>query len=146
MGPGSVQCHQPIQHFLFCTNFHLAVANAKLGDTKSVTSKLVSGWQVNGIGTIPEPGFHSLPWSDRIARVTAMSRNPDRVSLNPSPLSPCPVMASQWLNPCLYSLPTAGTYGNIGRGTLTGPGLADVDLSLFKDTAVTEKNGCTVPG
>jgi hypothetical protein len=32
-----------------------------------------------------------------------------------------------------------GTYGNLGRGTFTGPGLADVDLSLFKTTAVTEK-------
>ncbi len=36
-------------------------------------------------------------------------------------------------------LPTPGTYGNIGRGTLTGPGLADVDFSLFKDTAISEK-------
>ena len=36
-------------------------------------------------------------------------------------------------------VPTPGTYGNIGRGTLTGPGLANVDLSLFKNTAVSEK-------
>jgi hypothetical protein len=36
-------------------------------------------------------------------------------------------------------LPIAGTYGNVGRGTLTGPGLADVDVSLFKNTGITEK-------
>jgi hypothetical protein len=27
----------------------------------------------------------------------------------------------------------------LGRGTLTGPGLADFDLSLFKNTGITEK-------
>jgi hypothetical protein len=46
---------------------------------------------------------------------------------------------NQWFNPDAFVLPTPGTYGNIGRGTLTGPGLADVDLSLFKNTAVSDK-------
>jgi hypothetical protein len=32
-----------------------------------------------------------------------------------------------------------GTYGNLGRGTLTGPGLANVDLSLAKNTRLKEK-------
>ena len=39
---------------------------------------------------------------------------------------------------CLRSAP-AGTYGNLGRGVFDGPGLADLDLSLFKNTAVSEK-------
>jgi hypothetical protein len=36
-------------------------------------------------------------------------------------------------------LPAAGTYGNLGRGTYTGPGLADLDVSLFKNFPVTER-------
>ena len=39
-----------------------------------------------------------------------------------------------------------GTYGNVGRGVLTGPGLADLDLSLFKNTALSEKANAAVPG
>jgi hypothetical protein len=67
-------------------------------------------------------------------------RNPDRVSLNPSFTgSVLTGNPNQWFNPNAFILPTPGTYGNIGRGTLTGPGLADVDLSLFKNTAVSEK-------
>jgi hypothetical protein len=46
---------------------------------------------------------------------------------------------SQWFNPNAFVLPAPGTFGNLGRGTLTGPGLADVDLSLFKNTAVSER-------
>ena len=32
-----------------------------------------------------------------------------------------------------------GTWGTLGRGVYNGPGLADVDLSLFKRIAVTER-------
>ena len=46
---------------------------------------------------------------------------------------------NEWFNPNAFVLPAAGTYGNVGRGTLTGPGLADVDVSLLKNTAVTER-------
>ena len=38
----------------------------------------------------------------------------------------------------LFSRPP-GTCGNLGRGVFNGPGLADLDLSLFKNTAVTER-------
>jgi hypothetical protein len=36
-------------------------------------------------------------------------------------------------------MPVAGTYGNLGRGTLRVPGLAEVDLSLVKNTAIAEQ-------
>ncbi len=36
-------------------------------------------------------------------------------------------------------LPPAGTYGNIGRNVLVGPGLATTDLSFAKSTAISEK-------
>ncbi len=32
----------------------------------------------------------------------------------------------------------SGTFGNLGRGTLRGPRLRGLDLSLFKTTALTE--------
>ena len=36
-------------------------------------------------------------------------------------------------------LPTAGTYGNLGRGVYSGPGLTVSDISLFKNIAFTER-------
>jgi hypothetical protein len=109
-----------------------------LNSASGIEGKLVSGWQTNAIGTFLS-GFPFTPLVGSNRSGDGDIRNPDRVSINPSPTTPCPVQPNQWLNPCAYSLPTPGTYGNIGRGTLTGPGLADVDFSLFKDTAVSEK-------
>jgi hypothetical protein len=46
---------------------------------------------------------------------------------------------NQWFNPSAFVLPAPGTYGDLGRGTYTGPGLAALDLSLVKDIAATER-------
>jgi hypothetical protein len=35
-----------------------------------------------------------------------------------------------------FSFPAAGTLGNLGRNTLTGPGILNLDLSLFKNIPV----------
>ncbi len=38
----------------------------------------------------------------------------------------------QWLNPAAFSAPSAGTFGNSMRNGLTGPGLAQTDITLSK--------------
>ena len=53
---------------------------------------------------------------------------------------------NQWFNPNAFVLPAAGTYGNLGRGIFTGPGLADLDLSLFKTTPVGERTSLQLRG
>jgi hypothetical protein len=85
-------------------------------------------------------GFPFTPLAGSNRSGDGDTRNPDRVSINPAFTGPVITgNPNQWFNPAAFILPTMGTYGNIGRGTLTGPGLADVDVSLFKNTAITEK-------
>jgi hypothetical protein len=45
----------------------------------------------------------------------------------------------QWINPAAFANPAFGTYGNFTRNSIFGPGLEDVDLSLFKNTPITER-------
>jgi hypothetical protein len=55
---------------------------------------------------------------------------------------------AQWFNPNAFSAPlstlsssgaiTGGAVGNLGRDTLTGPGLKELDLALLKNTQVRE--------
>ena len=40
----------------------------------------------------------------------------------------------QWFNANMFTLPAVGSPGNVGRNSLTGPGLATWDMSLNKDT------------
>ena len=45
----------------------------------------------------------------------------------------------QFINPAAYSTPAAGTFGNARRNNLSGPNLAQLDVTLSKDFAVTER-------
>jgi hypothetical protein len=47
---------------------------------------------------------------------------------------------NNWFNANAFVLPPAGEYGNVGRNSLRGPDLKNVDLSLFKNTIVGGRN------
>jgi hypothetical protein len=102
-------------------------------------SKLIGGWQLNGIATLLS-GFPFTPQIGSNRSGDGDTRNPDRPSVNPSFTGPVLLQTpNQWFNPNAFILPAAGTWGNLGRETLTGPGLADVDLSLVKGSAISER-------
>ncbi|HLK66999.1 MAG TPA: TonB-dependent receptor [Bryobacteraceae bacterium] len=101
--------------------------------------KLTGGWQLNAIATVLT-GFPFTPQIGSNRSGDGDTRNPDRPSVNPSFSGPVLLQTpNQWFNPNAFILPTVGTYGNLGRATLNGPGLGDLDLSVFKNTAVSEK-------
>ncbi len=100
---------------------------------------LIGGWQLNTIVTLLS-GFPFTPQIGSNRSGDGDTRNPDRPNLNPAFSGPVILgKPNQWFNPNAFVLPTPGTYGNLGRGTYTGPGLADVDLSAFKDTKIQER-------
>jgi hypothetical protein len=43
---------------------------------------------------------------------------------------------AQYLNPNSFAVPASGTYGNMGRDQVVGPGFGDVDLSLLKNIPI----------
>src|SRR5207247_5120290 len=102
-------------------------------------NKIISGWQLNGIATLLS-GFPFTPQIGTNRSGDGNTRNPDRPDVNP--LFTGSVLTrkqTQWFNPAAFSVPIARTWGNLGRGTLRGPGLETVDLSLIKNTPLTER-------
>jgi hypothetical protein len=100
--------------------------------------RLIGGWQVNAIATLLT-GFPFTPLLGGNRSGDGNTRNPDRPSLNPSFTGNVVLgTQSQWFNPNAFVLPAAGTWGDLGRGVFTGPGLADVDLSIFKNIVLSE--------
>jgi hypothetical protein len=109
------------------------------GKPSGLENKLIGGWQLSGIATLLS-GFPFTPQIGSNRSGDGDTRNPDRPSVNSSFSGPVLLrQPNQWFNPNAFVLPAAGTFGNLGRETLTGPGLADVDLSLIKGTAVSER-------
>lgn len=110
-----------------------------LAGLHSWQERAVSGWSTSAIVNLqsglpftPQLGFNPSNNGD--------SRNPVRPSVNPNfrgkIIEGDP---AQYFNPNAFIVPVTGTYGNIGRNTLTGPGLSELDLSLRKNTAISER-------
>jgi hypothetical protein len=101
--------------------------------------KLWGGWQLNQITTLLS-GFPFTPVIGANRSGDGDTRNPDRPSLNLNFTGPVVTgNPNQWFNPNAFSLPIAGTYGNVGRGVYSGPGLADLDVSVMKMTTLKER-------
>ena len=101
----------------------------------------VSGWSVTSIVTV-QSGFPFTPQLSYNPSNNGDTRNPVRPFVNPgfagSVITGNP---AQWFNPAAFLQPPAnsGFYGNLGRDTLIGPGVATWDFSALKDTSIHER-------
>src|SRR5207245_2702862 len=101
-------------------------------------NRLVGGWQVNGILTLLS-GFPLTPLVGSNQSGNGNQFSPDRPNWNPNFQGAVKLRTvDHWYDPNAFSLPTLGTWGNVGRGVLDGPGLAEIDLSVFKTIPITE--------
>jgi hypothetical protein len=134
---------------------HVAVVNATyalpvgrgkrfLGDWEGFANALASGWTVNSIVTL-QGGFPFSPQLSYNPSNNGDTRNPVRPFANPAFTGPV-ILGSpnRWFNPAAFLAPAntaanGGFYGNVGRDTLIGPGLATWDFSVLKDTRIRER-------
>jgi hypothetical protein len=101
-------------------------------------NKLIGGWQIAGLGQF-RSGIAStvyIPISE--------TGNFDTINQRPNVVPgvsvyPVDQSINNWLNPDAFSVPPTGTFGNASRGIFYGPNLANVDLSLIKNTTITER-------
>ncbi len=120
----------------FVTSFLWEVPGPKTGAAKWI----LGGWQLNGIFTLSAGRpFNATSGTDR-AFTGAGTQRPNLVGN--------PVLDSSrskndliqlYFNPAAFALPAAGTFGNSGRNTLTGPGSYNLDSSVFRMFPITER-------
>jgi hypothetical protein len=102
---------------------------------------MVSGWSVSSIITA-QTGFPFTPQLSYNPSNSGDTRNPVRPFLNPNFSGPVVLgKPAQWFNPDAFIAPpaTSGFYGNVGRDTYIGPGLANWDFSVLKDSKLRER-------
>ncbi len=98
--------------------------------------RLGDGWQVNTIATFQSGTPFTITTGTDASGTGVRS---DRPNLLGDPyagiVQPTTVPLSlQYFNPAAFAAPAAGTFGNLERNALYGPGFRSVDLSLFKTT------------
>ena len=110
----------------------------------SVASTAVSGWTLSAISNL-QSGFPFTPQLGYNPTGSGDTRNPVRPDVNPNfhgslyASGSTAARANQFFNPAAFLAPAAGAVGNLRRDTLTGPGFANLDLSLAKSTMIHER-------
>jgi hypothetical protein len=98
-----------------------------------IASALANSWQVNGIINI-QSGLPITILSGSDNSISGVGN--DYANYVPGVSTARPAGASkikEWFNTAAFTTNPTGTFGNVPRNSLRGPGYADVDLSLFKD-------------
>jgi hypothetical protein len=115
--------------------------------TKPVMDRLVGGWQFNSILTLESGRPLGIAGASNQGIATRPNWDPNFSVQLPHP-SHAAIRAlgstAKWFNANAFEDPPDYSFGNVPRelGNLRGPGTVNVDMSLFKTTAITESVRC----
>jgi len=116
------------------------------GGVSGVTSKVVSGWGIDGVTTFQRGFPLKIAWG---GSGTALEQANLGVSnVRPDAVPGCSKKSggghlSQWFNTSCFSAPPEWGYGNEARvdSSLRGPGINNFDFAVFKRTNIGEQMG-----
>lgn len=100
-------------------------------------NRIVSGWQLSGIVSSSSglpftvlQGVDTLGWTNGV-----VNPRPNLLNTNPT----IGTSTAAWFNRSDFQVAGAGAYGSSPRLGFRGPGLNNADISVIKDTKVTER-------
>jgi len=101
-----------------------------------VADAILGGWQVGGILTL-QSGFPANTSSGQDPANIGESgyERPDYTGL---PVKPANQTINNWINYSAYAVPALYTYGSVGRNSVIGPWLGNIDLNIQKRFVVHE--------
>ena len=132
--------HDVRQSFRFNWAYALPVSGLS-----GAAGAVLQGWQMQGIVSLNTGGPLQVnlgggpgltDYNRDVAR--ANERPSLRAGADPNPILRDGRDPSRYFDSSAFELQRKGTYGNIGKNTLVGPGLATLDLSMLKDTGLSE--------
>src|ERR1700722_18818960 len=105
----------------------------------------LGGWQVNTIVTLQSGSPYNVYLDNDQANVSQPNGNVQRPNWVHAPSAMCNTKfyinnsAASCIDGSAFTYPAQFTFGNEGRNPLYGPGLANVNASLFKDFGIWER-------
>ncbi len=103
--------------------------------------RLTSGWSLGSIFTA-ESGmpFTIMVFGDTANAGTLLGQNPIRGNVTGQPVFPAGThTTAQWFNPAAFAAPAPYTFGNAGVNTVFGPAFVDLDQSVQRQFAISER-------
>ncbi|HEX6504366.1 MAG TPA: carboxypeptidase regulatory-like domain-containing protein [Terriglobales bacterium] len=109
-----------------------------------LTNKVLGGWQYSGILGFSTGSPFTVTYAGDNAGVgngvAAFTAYANQVS-DPNANIPSAPGVLQLYNPNAYAAPTGLTFGNAGRNSLLNPNRTNIDMSIYKRFAITERAG-----
>ncbi len=117
--------------------YELPFGKGKQMATSGPASLLLGGWQVNGVLTLQTGAPFNLSVPGGIINAPGNGNYPDLVGTHS--VSKGVGTHTTWFDTSVFRQPAAGNFGTLGRNILTGPGLGNLDFSLFRKFSFTER-------
>jgi len=101
-----------------------------------ILNGIAGGWQIGGILSY-QTGFPiTMVFGRDQSNTGAGFDRPNATGISPNDINPR--TTERYFNTLAFQLPPFGSYGNVGRNTLIGPGIFRLDASLLKNFHFTE--------
>jgi hypothetical protein len=118
--------------------YDVPFGNGKKWASRGLSKLVLGDWQINGIFGAYQGRQYTLSASGTSLNMPGNAQTPDQVN---------PVVAKlgkvgddgTWFDITAFARPTGARFGNVGRNTMRGPGVVNMDLSLFRTFKVTER-------
>jgi hypothetical protein len=142
--PANFKRNRALAGFDRTQNFRVAwLAELPFGAGKhwaqsGIASKALGGWQVNGIFSAYSGTPFTVTASSASLNAPGESQTADQVNPTVAKLGRIG-SSSPYYDPTAFAPVTQVRYGNSGRDILRGPGLVNVDASLFRNFRVNER-------
>ena len=112
-----------------------------LKQSSHLVQHVLGGWEITGITMVQTgPPITLLAGTDR-SQTGIGSDHADYLGGNAYTSGPCANQAPcvTYLIPSAFAAPALGTYGNLAKGALRGPGLFNTDMGAFKNFLFSER-------
>lgn len=107
------------------------------------TSKVISGWGVNGITTFQSGNPLPISVNANTSNSFGGGQRPNRTGVAIDPGGSAQSRLNGWFNTAAFSAPAPFSFGNAARSMpdMRGHGIAEYNFTLFKNTSITERFG-----
>jgi hypothetical protein len=130
---GNNRTHTVVQSFIY----QLPFGKGKKWANHGFVSLLAGGWQTTGVMSIESGTPFSVTASATILNAPS---NTQVANINGKFTKRGGIgAATTWFDTSVFSQPTTAAYGNTGQNAFKGPGFFNLDASVFRSFAITER-------
>ena len=125
--------------------WELPFGKGKRFATSGPASHILGGWQAASIVSLMTGQSLNISAPNATLNAPGNANNPNYIGTGGLPVSGTVNFRATgnnqptWFDKAVFVAPPANTFGNIGRNAFKGPGFANVDLTIFRRFAITEK-------